>query len=367
MRRDRRSGGMRFRTALVALGAVIGLMAFAPGAWAYTCGPTLDNFDRGDSPTLGTNWTQQAPTMSLIGQRAANPNGTAGLATFNPLPAATEACVDVNNGGTGLEYGGMVLKYGSLTQNYFVKVQKSTGANFTTAFFYLGNNGAATPTPSTVTLVPFSSARLHVLVTGKRLTLDIDKDLDGTPEQSFGSDYPTPAGLGTKVGLVSYGGSRLDNFRGPPAVPGKPAPKSPGGGLLSKVSLSPARFKAARSGPAVGAAQTGTKVSYTVSAPASVRFTVQRRAKGKRVNGKCVRPKRSNRRKRTCVRYVNVAGSITQTGKVGANSFTFRGRIGGSRLAVARYRLVAQAKETAATGSVAKNPKVLKAFRIVRR
>ncbi len=60
---------------------------------------------------------------------------------------------------------------------------------------------------------------------------------------------------------------------------------------------------------------------------------------GRKVGRTCKAPTRSNRKKPACKRYVAVAGSFTHSGKNGANSFKFTGRLGGRKLAPGTYRL----------------------------
>ena len=81
----------------------------------------------------------------------------------------------------------------------------------------------------------------------------------------------------------------------PPAVPGV---------AVTGLRVAPSTFRAARSGPAVRAAavRTASRVSYTLSAPASVRFTVQRATRGRSVGGSCVKPTARNRASRSCTR-----------------------------------------------------------------
>lgn len=79
----------------------------------------------------------------------------------------------------------------------------------------------------------------------------------------------------------------------------------------------------------------GTRVTFTLKAPANVRFTVERKRKGR-----CPAAKKGKRRKK-CKAYKKVKGSFTVAGVAGKNSFRFRGRIGGKTLKPARYRLVA--------------------------
>jgi len=141
---------------------------------------------------------------------------------------------------------------------------------------------------------------------------------------------------------------------GPGAVPpgdGGPLPPGvpPGGGgpardlvkpVASALKVSPVAFATARSGAAIVAARTGTRVAYRLSEAARVRFSVQRRASGRRVGGRCVAVGRSNRRRPSCVRYRAVGGFFLHAGREGQNSFRFSGRMGGRALKPGSYRLV---------------------------
>lgn len=119
---------------------------------------------------------------------------------------------------------------------------------------------------------------------------------------------------------------------------------------LSKLGLSPSSFKAKASGGSV-TTKGGTKVSFTLSEAATVKFTVQRRTTGRRSGSKCVKPTKKNRSKKRCTRYVNVSGSITRAGVAGANSFRFSGRLRNKKLAVGRYRLNGVATDAAKNAS----------------
>jgi Big-like domain-containing protein/WD40 repeat protein len=111
-------------------------------------------------------------------------------------------------------------------------------------------------------------------------------------------------------------------------------------------------------------APVGTTISYRLSEKARVTFTFARRSRGRKVGRRCVKPKRSNRRKRRCTRYVK-AGTLHFDGKQGTNRVKFQGRLSRrKRLAVGRYRLVVGAKDAA--GNVSKNAKPV-FFKIVKR
>jgi hypothetical protein len=131
---------------------------------------------------------------------------------------------------------------------------------------------------------------------------------------------------------------------------------------VAGLSLGSRTFAAAARGGSIAAA-VGTQVSYRLSEPATARFTVERRAAGRRVGRRCVAPKRRNRAKRRCTRFVKVKGAFTHPGKSGANSFKFSGRLRGRKLKAGRYRLVIVATDAAGNKSVASRAP----FRIVRR
>lgn len=122
---------------------------------------------------------------------------------------------------------------------------------------------------------------------------------------------------------------------------------------ISELSFARARFKA-------GA---GSRVRYTLSEAASVRFRVERAAPGRRTGGRCRKPTLQNRTRPRCTRYVKLRGSITRSGYPGPNSFKFTGRLRGRKLRPGRYRLVATARDAAGNASSPKRAK----FRIVLR
>jgi len=106
----------------------------------------------------------------------------------------------------------------------------------------------------------------------------------------------------------------------------------------------------------------GTTVSYTLSEAATVRFTVEVPAAGRRVKGKCVTPTGANRRKPRCTRYRPLRGSFTRAGSRGKNKLTFSGRLNGKALKAGNYRLVATATDAARNVSKSKrvNFKIVK-------
>ena len=110
---------------------------------------------------------------------------------------------------------------------------------------------------------------------------------------------------------------------------------------ITALRLSRTTFRAAASGAPFRAARAavGADVSFTLSEPGKVRFTIDRSGTGRKVKGKCVKTSSANRRKARCERWTAVKGSFTVAGKKGANRIELRGRIGGRTLKPGRYRL----------------------------
>jgi hypothetical protein len=106
----------------------------------------------------------------------------------------------------------------------------------------------------------------------------------------------------------------------PPPVCCSPPPVAKA--ALSGLKISPSRFKAASNGATFAKAKTGAKVTFTLSAAGTVKFTVLR---AKRVKGR--------------TRYVKVGRTNSRAAKAGANKLRFSGRIGGKKLKPGRYRL----------------------------
>jgi DNA-binding beta-propeller fold protein YncE len=129
----------------------------------------------------------------------------------------------------------------------------------------------------------------------------------------------------------------------PPAPPGAPADPRP---VLSRLSIAPASFRALTAGTSI-VARRGSRVAYTLSEPAAVRFTVQRARTGRRVGGRCAALTRANRGAKRCERYGTLAGSFAITAKTGRNTLRFSGRLRARALAPGRYRLRAVARDAA--------------------
>jgi hypothetical protein len=115
--------------------------------------------------------------------------------------------------------------------------------------------------------------------------------------------------------------------------------------------------------PATAAARLprGTRFRYRLSEDATVRIAIARRAAGRRVGGRCRPPSRRLSGHRRCIRYVRV-GALRASGKAGANTLRFAGRIGRRLLRPGRYRARATATDLAGNVSAARRA----TFRVVR-
>jgi hypothetical protein len=167
--------------------------------------------------------------------------------------------------------------------------------------------------------------------TGARDPVNGPFDLDGDPRT---------LGASTDIGADELVPAPAPPPPSPP-TPRPPSPPSPPGPqardlappTLSALRLKPAAFRAR-------GRRAGTRIGYRLSEPASLRFTVERRAIGRRVGGRCVKPNRRNRGRRRCSRYVPLPGSFTRAGQAGDNGFRFAGRLRGRALRPGRHRLV---------------------------
>jgi hypothetical protein len=103
------------------------------------------------------------------------------------------------------------------------------------------------------------------------------------------------------------------------------------------------------SGLAVGSGQ----LTYRLSEAASLTLKVQRVKQGRKVAGKCKRPKPANRGRKACKRYVKV-GTVRADGVAGVNQLALPKKVGGRKLAKGRYRLTITARDGAGNVSAVK-------------
>ena len=103
----------------------------------------------------------------------------------------------------------------------------------------------------------------------------------------------------------------------------------------------------------VAAAKKGTTFRYTLSEAARVVVTIKRGIPGRKVGGRCVKPRRANRAAPRCVRYIR-AGRFAIASPAGATRHRFSGRIGSKKLPVGGYRAMLVATDAAGNRSASK-------------
>ena len=102
-------------------------------------------------------------------------------------------------------------------------------------------------------------------------------------------------------------------------------------------------------------------MTFKLSLAARVRFTVVRLLTGRRARAVGASKRQENRKARKCARTVTLRAGFAIMARAGARRFHFSGRIGGSRLAFGRYRLIATPSTGPFTGR-----RATASFRIVR-
>ena len=185
---------------------------------------------------------------------------------------------------------------------------------------------------------------------------DARPDLPGLQTSQVAEVFSVASGSppASDLGFSSVTFADSPSPRRPPVTPSAPLRPVPAPDtidpLLSALSVSPARFRAARRGPS-NPPRAGARVRYTLSEPARFTARVERAASGRRAGRRCVSPRRAKRGARRCVRYITLRGSIAHAGRAGSNTFRFSGRLRGRSLRPGRYRLRGVATDAAGNSS----------------
>jgi hypothetical protein len=219
------------------------VLLFAAAIVSANAGTLLDDFNRPDANTLGSNWTQQAGTDQVQSGQAAAITRTS-LATFSGA-SSNSTYVDVYTNGTDVQYIALVLDFASVSENLFIKVQDDGGSTFDHYAFYMGNNGSG---QFAALSQSFTSALIWATVSGTTATLYIDPTFSGVAQQTYTYDYGVSTG-GTGIGLGFYGAASADNFG--EGTPGSSTPEpgtfwllsalAPAAGLFGKLRRRSAR------------------------------------------------------------------------------------------------------------------------------
>jgi hypothetical protein len=195
-----------------------------PLSLAGADGCASDDFNRPDGP-IGGAWGPGAGNFAnwvVSGNRGAHLAGsleTIVHTTASEPFASSVQVMDVQTSGTALQYIALMGGLGG-GGNIFVKVQQQDGLGmFHVAGFYSANNVGSWPVMTGggafFTLnAPFAAARLTVSVdaAGDMVTLDIDTDFNGTPEQTYSRGGASSLAAGTGFGLGGFGSTTFDNW-----------------------------------------------------------------------------------------------------------------------------------------------------------
>jgi hypothetical protein len=156
---------------------------------------------------------------------------------------------------------------------------------------------------------------------------------------------------------VAFGTQRatvIVNVQAPTA--GNPAPTV--SGLRVK-----RRFRKTRALPKLTKRRRGYTISFSLSEDARVTLSFERKLRGRRVRGRCVKPTRRNRSARRCTRYKRVRTRIRLNAKQGFNKVVFKGRLSRRRsLKPGRYRLTVVGRDSEG----AKSKRKRASFRLLR-
>jgi streptogramin lyase len=136
-----------------------------------------------------------------------------------------------------------------------------------------------------------------------------------------------------------------------PATPTTPAtqtttPTPPGlAPAVLKLKVTPNAFRRGTRPPALTTARTGSQLRFTLTKPATVRFTFAKATVGRKVGSSCVKRTRQNAKRKRCVYHTPVRGSLSvKATTAGDQRVRFEGRISARQaLRPGRYRVTARA------------------------
>jgi hypothetical protein len=284
-------------------------------------------------------------------------DGAKSFAVFNTGRNATALMVNVTAIATGAESIGVSSRYqdtepGTIEldlKNVIARGEatdlRATGnANGSTAIVASNSNFATTKvdTAAAITAGAGNQTALPLFVNAAH----------GDFREAAGS--PTiDAGVADQLGPLDLAGNARVLGSAPDIGAYEFAPL-PSGGVRS-ISINPRRFAAWPSGGPIAPRilkskpPKGAGVTYTLTGPATVEFSVSRKVHGRKVGGRCQRKSHANAGHRRCAFYVPVKGAFTQTGSEGSNHFIFSGRIGGKPLRPGDYKLTALAGHLVST------------------
>ena len=182
-------------------------------AWGSECKP-VDDFNRPDGSDMGPKWIERAGNTALQ-YNLATATANASLMTFEDGTPGNHICADVYASGSGLQYAALVTGYANVNRNVFVKLQ-GTG-QFSTLYFYFGNNGSGSgwDNEGSFTLPePIWGAHMSCHLVGDRIIVELDTNWDGEVDLTYerGGLPMHLLGKGSGVGFWGTTPPWVDNF-----------------------------------------------------------------------------------------------------------------------------------------------------------
>jgi hypothetical protein len=132
---------------------------------------------------------------------------------------------------------------------------------------------------------------------------------------------------------------------------------------VSRLRVSPKRFRVARRATPVAAVPAGTSFRFTVAEQGRAKLTIQRAAAGRRVGSRCQKPRPRRRVRKRCTRWVSTGIGLRRTAAAGANRVRFTGRTRRRRLRPGAHRVRVVVRDPGGFASPARTAR----FRVVRR
>ena len=199
---------------------VVFALAAAFAVAGSASGSIVDDFNRPDGSDMGPNWLERVGDWRIENNMArSSPEFAADLMTFTGFSGMdVTISADVHYlGGARVTYASLVAGYADLGNNVFIKVQdNNSNGDFERVFFYYGNNGGPWPGMTGgdffVDVDPFTDANISITLVGDQVTLEIDRDFNGTPEDVLTRGNIPLDGLGDLVGLAGFNNAAIDNF-----------------------------------------------------------------------------------------------------------------------------------------------------------
>ena len=263
--------------------------------------------------------------------------------------------IDVNDAGQGLitHYGNLTnpFEFDTLAGGTWAKAALiETAANETVPLGSpgIGENGSG------LVGYRFQAAVAGPIIARARTTLGGAGAAQTLSDPAFGdvtSGVEVAAGSGT-FAAVSFLQGAAATRRVVGSVVDLPQPSGPSSDttapVVSRLRLSAKRFRLGSALPQVAAVKTGTRIRFNLSEASRVTLAFKRRVPGRRVGGRCVKPKRSNRAARRCRRLVSVKQKVRVTSPSGSRSIRFAGRLTRrKRLKPGPYQLTVTATDAA--------------------